>query len=366
VGPELSAVGISAGVTAATAVVGAAALSLAARRSPSRAALGAPLVIVVALASGVAAATRSMLIAEDNYRNLVFVLLAGAPVAVGIGILLARRVQAIERDSLRAAADRERAELLESSRRETIRWLSHDVRTPLAGIRLLAEADLAETLGAQEEPTGAARPLPTLTQAATAGRRTRDEQIIREVDRIDAMVDDIAELSRLHADPAALLARAHDVVPLADVVSDAVAAVAPLAEAADVVIRDAGQSDVVIRCDARALTRAVVNLLRNAVQHTPAGGTIAVASDLAGGRPGIAVTDACGGIADTDLPHLFEVGWRGSDARPGGGGGLGLAIVRAIADGHGGTVQARNTPDGTGCTVRLTLAPVTPERLTNP
>ena len=176
--PELSAVIVSAGVTGAVALAGGGVLTTVSRHQPARAALFAPLVVVLSLAAGVAVATRQMVIGFDDYRTLLFVLLAGAPMAVLIGMLLARRVHAVEQAALAERADREREARVTTERRETIRWLSHDLRTPLSGIRLLAESLRENAIG----DSGEARSL---------------DAILRASDRLEAMVDDIAELSRL-------------------------------------------------------------------------------------------------------------------------------------------------------------------------
>ena len=257
--PETSAILVSASVTAAVGATGAAVLSRVARNRPSVAALGAPIVLVAALGAGVAMASRSMLIGADDYRTLVFVLLAGAPMAVLVGLVLARRVWTMEREAAQERADRESAREVEDSRRETIRWLSHDLRTPLAGIRALAES---------------------LEDDAVADTHAAHGRIVHEVDRMDAMVDDIAELSRLHGSTAARVESA----ALDDLVSDAVATVLPLADAAGVEVSASDLSGAVVDVDARGVTRAVTNMLRNAVQHTSAGGRVQVCTVARGSR----------------------------------------------------------------------------------
>ncbi|HYN28526.1 MAG TPA: HAMP domain-containing sensor histidine kinase [Dermatophilaceae bacterium] len=230
-------------MTASVGTVGALVLARLARDRPAVAALGAPIVLVAALAAGVAVAIRSMLIGEDDYRTLVFVLLAGAPMAVLVGVVLARRVWRLEQEAARERADRERFSQVEASRRETIRWLSHDLRTPLAGIRALAES-LEEGV---------------VTDVAAAHGR-----IVHEVDRMDVMVEDIAELSRLHGSATAAARRP---VSVDDLVSDAVATVAPLARAAGVEIVATSLCGSVVEVDVRAVTRAVTNIVRNGIQH---------------------------------------------------------------------------------------------------
>jgi len=331
VGPEASAVVVSATVTAAVAAVGAVGLSRVARDRPSVAALGAPIVLVAALAAGVAVASRSMLIGEDDYRTLVFVLLAGAPMAVVVGLVLARRVLGLEREAARERADRERAREVEESRRETVRWLSHDLRTPLAGIRALAES-LGD--GAVEDP------------------RAAHARIVHEVDRMDTMVDDIAELSRLHGPSPTSRS---EVSAFDDLVSDAVAIVAPLASAAGVEVVAVALEGATVDVDPGAVTRAVTNVLRNAVQHTPAGGRVEVSTMAAHERAEVHVTDGCGGIPEADVARVFEPGWRGDAARHDRGMGLGLTIARDVARAHGGDALAGNRPDGTGCTVSLSF-----------
>jgi signal transduction histidine kinase len=329
-GPETSAVVLSATVTATVAAVGAGGLARLARRRPSAAALGAPVLVVVALAAGVAVASRSMLIGDD-YRTLVFVLLAGAPMAVLVGWVLARQVWRREQDAARERAALERAREVESSRRETIRWLSHDLRTPLAGIRALAES---------------------LEAGAVADPRAAHASIVHEVDRMDGMVDDIAELSRLHGPGAASRSEA---VGLDDLVSDAVAGVAPLAEADGVAIAAGHLSGATVEVDPRAVTRAVTNVLRNAVQHTRAGGRVEVSTTTGGGTARVEVVDGCGGIAPDELGRVFEPGWRGDHSRHDRGMGLGLPIAREAARAHGGEVSVENRPDGAGCVVSVVL-----------
>ncbi|WP_353952322.1 HAMP domain-containing sensor histidine kinase [Knoellia sp. S7-12] len=329
----MSAVLVSAGVTAAVAAVGSTVLSAVSARRPAHAVLGAPLVIVISLAAGVAAASRAMLLAEDDYRTVLFVLMAGAPVALIIGILQANRLRTFERVAAEEAARRDRNAAVEVSRRETIQWLSHDLRTPLTGIRLLAEALQDSSV---ESPDKAIR-------------------IINEVDRMAGMVDDITELSRrggtVTDDP--------QLVSVDDLVSEAVAAIAPIAESSGVAVEAGERTLVDVRVDADRVVRALANVVRNAVQHTPAGEAVVVSSShSAGGVVRVSVTDACGGLTDEDLARVFEPGWRGDGARTERGMGLGATIVRDVARAHGGDVSVVNRPDATGCVVTVTLPAV--------
>ena len=329
-GPEVGAVLICVLVTAGVGLLGSVGLSLVGRSRADVAALGAPLVVVAALAAGVGTASGAMLIAEEDQHTLVVVLLAGMPVAVVVGLLLARRVRRLEQASARERADRERDRSVEESRRETVRWLSHDLRTPLAGIRALAEA-LGE--GAVADPDAAYR------------------RVVHEVDRIDGMVDDIVELSRLHGDPDVR----REEVALDDLVSDAVAGVAPIADAAGVVVVGGELAGSTVLADPRALTRAVTNVVRNAVQHTPAGGSVRVATLARDGQAVVAVQDGCGGLGAEALARVFEPGWRGDAARHERGMGLGLTITREVARTHGGDARVRNATGGGGCVVEVAV-----------
>lgn len=357
--PELSAVLVSAGTTATVGSAGAFGLWRLAAVRPAAAARAAPAVVVAALAAGVAVATRAMVVAEGDYRTVLFVLGAGAPMAALIGVLLARRVSVMAEAATRERADRLRAAQVEASRRETLGWLSHDLRTPLAGVRLLAES-LQENV---------------IDDPRCAGGR-----IVREVDRLNAMVDDIVELSRMHGLHAehddhdgslAVAARARERVCVDDLVSDAVASVTPLADAAGIAIEPGTLCGASADLDVASVTRAVTNLVRNAVQHSASSGPVTVSTRRAGRWIDVVVDDRCGGIPVADLPRVFEPGWRGDVARNGangadgapgrpgdaawhgGGLGLGLAIVAEAARAHEGMANVRNRDDGTGCTFVL-------------
>lgn len=332
--PQANAVLLSAGVTAAVAGVGSILLSGVSARQPTRAVLGAPLVIVVSLAAGVAAASRAMLLAEDDYRTVLFVLLAGAPVALIIGILQAKKLRTFERAAAEEAAHRDRDAAIEASRRETIQWLSHDLRTPLTAIRLLAEA----------------------MQDSRTERSPTTSQIISEVDRLAGMVDDIAELSQLDG----TVTDHPQVVSVDDLVSEAVAAMAPIAKSSGVAVHAGERTLADVRVDADRVVRALTNVVRNAVQHTPAGESVVVSSSCAAGREVVVtVTDVCGGLSREGLDRVFEPGWRGDGARTERGMGLGASIAREVARAHGGDAVVVNRSDALGCTVTLTLPAAT-------
>ncbi|MCI4658429.1 sensor histidine kinase [Cryobacterium zhongshanensis] len=223
----------------------------------------------------------------------------------------------------RLAESRARERRVEESRRELIAWISHDLRTPLAGIRAMAEA-LED--GMVEDP---ARYYP----------RMRDQ-----VDRLSGMVDDLFELSRIHS---GTLRLALEPVALYDLISDTVAGFGPVAQAKSLDLRFAGETGLTVLADPRELSRVVGNLVMNAIQHSPSGSPITVSvSERGDGGALISVEDAAGGIPEQDIARVFEAGWRASEPRSPGGAGLGLAIVQGIVAAHQGEVVVQNVPNG--------------------
>jgi len=247
-------------------------------------------------------------------------------------------------DTLRATArrlaeGRERARALEASRRELVAWVSHDLRTPLAGLRAMAEA---------------------LEDGVATDPQRYHKQIAREVDRLSRMVDDLFELSRIQAGS---LVVQRDRVDLRELVHDVVLGALPRAAAATVEVSLASPAAVdmptLVLGDARSLGRALANLVANAVQHSGADGRVGVRLSRCGAQAVVAVEDTCGGIPPADLARVFEPGWRGTSSRtPGddGGAGLGAAIARGIAQAHGGDVSVANAGPGCRFELRLPLA----------
>jgi signal transduction histidine kinase len=231
---------------------------------------------------------------------------------------------------------RERERRVEASRRELVAWVSHDLRTPLAGLRAMAEA-LEDGV---------------VADAATVADYHR--RIRTETDKMAGLVDDLFELSRINAGALRLSLAA---VSLGDVVSDAVASAQPVAAARRVRLVASNGDWPIVRGSEPELSRIVANLLRNAIRHTPSDGTVSVTGGRDGDAGWLAVSDACGGIPDVDLSRVFDVAFRGEAARtPGtaaGGGGLGLAIVRGLVEAHRGEVAVRNVDGGCRFVVRL-------------
>ena len=102
--------------------------------------MAAPLVVVLSVAAGVYASARAMVLSDRDSTTVLLVLAAAVPVAVAVGVVIARRVQRLTRQRARDMAAAERDREVEAGRRELVAWVSHDLRTPLAGMRALTEA----------------------------------------------------------------------------------------------------------------------------------------------------------------------------------------------------------------------------------
>ncbi|QES52112.1 two-component sensor histidine kinase [Streptomyces venezuelae] len=234
--------------------------------------------------------------------------------------------------SAKLSESRERERALETSRRELVAWISHDLRTPLAGVRAMAEA---------------------LEDGVAADPERYFRQIRTEADRLNTMVGELFELSRIHAGTLSLSPAR---ISTYDLVGEAMAGVEALARQRGVRLVGDRVAPLPVEVDGREMTRVLCNLLGNALQRTPADGTVAIAAESReeDGTVVLSVTDGCGGIPEQDLPRVFDTGWRGTEARtPPGGAGLGLAIVRGIVEAHSGRAGVRNVAGG--CCFEVTL-----------
>ena len=241
------------------------------------------------------------------------------------------------------AETRERERALESSRRELVSWVSHDLRTPLAGLRAMAEA-LED--GVVDEPDAYYK------------------QIGASVERLNQMVEDLFDLSRIQA---GVVSHERQRISLDALVSDCVAALEPVAAAKHIHLSGSVLGVTAVNGSAPELNRALTNLVANAIRHTRARGHVDVQVKVTSmGRGPVAeliVRDECGGIPEAQLERVFEVGYRGQKARTTGeinrtqlnaaGAGLGLAITRGIVEAHAGTVDVANTEGG--CRFRVLL-----------
>ena len=254
---------------------------------------------------------------------------------------LAELVAELDAVRLRLNDSRNRERALEQSRRELVAFMSHDLRTPLAGLRAMAEA------------------LEDGVVRDTAGVAEYHRRIRGETDRMTRLVDDLFELSRINAGALRLVPTA---VPLSDLVSDALTTIAPLAASRRIRLIAAETGWPTVMASEPELARAVTNLLVNSVRYTPPDGTVHVTAGRDHRDVWLAVSDTCGGIPERDLPRLFDVAFRGEKARTPAsielpaamtGGGLGLAIVRGLVEAHGGRVEAHNIDRGCRFVMRI-------------
>ena len=362
-------VGIAVACALAVAGVGALALRAVRARSLSHSLIVLVLVATGAVAAGALGTASQMFLSQHDLRVLLVVVVASGTVGVGTALLLGRAVvrgslalglsarglgegvydrvttpmssdlarldAALADTSRRLGESRRKERQLEQSRRELVAWISHDLRTPLAGIRAMAEA-LEDGV---------------VTDEVTVSRYHAG--IRAETERLSAMVNDLFELSRINA--SALQLDLQDVC-LSDVVSDAIASASPVAAARGVRLVTSAESALpAIAASVPELGRVLRNLLSNAIRHTPTEGVVHVHAGAHAGGVSVEIRDACGGIPEEDLPRLFDVAFRGTTARtPGdGGAGLGLAIARGLVEAHRGEISIVN--DGPGCRVVVRL-----------
>jgi signal transduction histidine kinase len=283
---------------------------------------------------------RTLMRGSDALRAAANALTRGEPYVGPIGTPSAElEALATELEAAHAKLDEARRHdrAVEESRRELIAWVSHDLRTPLAGIRAMAEALEDHVVFTEED------------------RALYHRRIRVEVDRLAAMVDDLFELSRIHAGALQLSPRR---MALTDIVREAVATATPVANAKGLRLIESGldPDGPLVDVDPYALTRVVGNLLGNAIRHTPPDGSVTIGMVHDDGFVYLSVSDECGGIGADDIDRVFEVAFRGTPARTpaaDGGAGLGLAIARGIVDAHNGRISAMNV--GPGCRFTITL-----------
>jgi two-component system, OmpR family, sensor histidine kinase MprB len=202
----------------------------------------------------------------------------------------------------------------------------HELRTPLTSLRTNLEL-----LAASDRPDA-----PSLSEQ---DRKEISDDVRAQVEELSTLVGDIVELAREDAPQ-----MVHEPVELLEVVERALARAARRAPNVHFEVNLVPWS---LLGDANALERAVLNLLDNAVKWSPPAATVTVGLAPTGrGSATVEVADAGPGIAEADLPYIFERFYRSSDARTLPGSGLGLAIVAQVAARHGGTVRASRGPAG--------------------
>jgi signal transduction histidine kinase len=359
---------IAAGCTGAVGTLGVGVIWLLRRASLRLSLMAAGAITVLAVVAGTLGTANAMFISQHDLHVVGMVCVVAGVVAVGFAWLLGRQVEAgslalrraarslgqdgagfsppagpmsaelaaLSRELAATAAklqeSRERERRVEASRRQLIAWVSHDLRAPLAGLQAMAEA---------------------LQDGIARDPARYHRQIHSEATRLSVMVEDLFELSRIQSGTLALVLAE---VEAGDLISDTVASMEPLAVARGIQLAGQAGRSLLIRADARELSRALANLVTNAIRHTPDDGRVLVRASAEADDVLVTVADGCGGIPEADLGSVFDLAWRGSKARtPGadGGAGLGLAIVRGIVEAHHGRVRVVNTSGGCRFEIRL-------------
>jgi signal transduction histidine kinase len=291
-------------------------------------------ILAVAAASATAAVAAALGLARSISRSLAPMHRAASKLAGGD---LTARVPAPEQRELAALAAAfnamaERLEELFDTRTQLVAWASHDLRTPLANMQAMLEAvedGLAEPghyLSALQE------------QVRTLGR----------------LVDDLFELARI--DAGSLTLELHD-AQLSGVVLSCFRGLEAEAHARRVSLQADLLDGTIAHCAPDQVERVLLNLLTNALRHTPADGSIAVRVEPTDDEVQVTVEDTGTGLEPEVERRMFDRFWRGDRARSssrGSGSGLGLAIARGLVEAHGGRIWAENRPGG-GARVSFTL-----------
>jgi signal transduction histidine kinase len=297
----------------------------------------AKLVGLIVLAAGVLAAIAARLVAGSILRDVESI--RDGLTAVGRGdrdveIETAARDELAE---LAAAANvmigRLRAEEAardqsDAARRNLVAAVSHDLRTPITSLRLLAEA----------------------VEDGIVDEATRRGYLLRmrtHIDALSALIDDLFELSRLEAGD---IRWSLERVPLGELVGETVEAMRVQAEAKGIaVVANVPDALAPARANPEKLQRVLFNLIQNAIRHTPADGSVVVRAEPVADRIEVEVADTGDGIAPEERERVFTAFYRGGAdaARTSGGAGLGLAVSRAIVEAHGGQIWLADASVGT-------------------
>ena len=246
-----------------------------------------------------------------------------------------RLAQELQATSEKLEASRQREAAMEEARRELVSWVSHDLRTPLASMKAMTEA---------------------LEDGVVTDVSDYHRKIIAQADQMAVLVNDLLELSKIQSGSLVLHTGPID---LYDLVSDAIADLAPLAAAKGITVQGDDVGSTVVDADSALISRVIRNLIVNAISHSPERSTVRLAASSDAGDALIQVSDECGGIDEADLDRLFEMGWRKSTERSSSafsGAGVGLSTVAGILAAHSGSVSVQNTGHGCRFTVRIPKA----------
>ena len=278
------------------------------------------LIVGIAVAAFLAGAAAVAIPQGMGAEQVALALFAAAAIALA-GALAAR-----------LAMEERAAREIEAARRQLVAAASHDLRTPLASLRLLVES---------------------IDDGVVAGEdRDRYLREIRtHVDALSGLVDDLFELSRIEAGEISWTLRQ---VELRELIDETVAAMqAPAAARGVKVAAELPATGLLAEADPEKLQRVLFNLIQNAIRHTPADGSVTVRARPLGGAVEVEVADDGEGIPAGAGERVFEPFYRADPSRGEDGAGLGLAIAKAIVEAHGGRIWLEDAAPGTR--VRFTL-----------
>jgi signal transduction histidine kinase len=250
-----------------------------------------------------------------------------ARVEAGAAAELSELAEAVTRMVELLREEERRRDVADAARRNLAVSISHDLRTPLASLRLMLAA----------------------IEDGVVDDDTRDRYLATmhtHVSALGSLVDDLFELSRLDAGDLDWSIRQ---VELSELVDEAVTAMRAGAEAKGVAVAAELKSlPRPARADPERLQRVLFNLIENAIRHTPADGSVTVRAEPAGDWVEIEVADTGSGIPMAERERLFEPFVRGAgNGEEDTGAGLGLALSRAIVEAHGGQIWLADSDTGT-------------------
>jgi signal transduction histidine kinase len=301
------------------------------------------LVSAIVLAAGIVALRVGDLVADGVARDVSSTSAALEWVGRGERDLRLRSSAQDEIGALARAADSMAEQLAEGerarnaaedARRQLVAAVSHDLRTPIAALRLLVEAIEDDVVDART-------------------RRRYLTTMRSHIDSLSAMIDDLFELSRIEAGQIEWSMRQ---VELSLLVDETVEAMRPEARARHVEVRsELDDRRLSAHADPEKIQRVLFNLIRNALRHTPADGSVTVRAEAGLEAVLIEVADTGDGIPVGDREYVFEPFYRGAReaARDSEGAGLGLTICRAIVETHGGRIWIGPSEQGTRVTFSL-------------
>jgi signal transduction histidine kinase len=307
----------------------------------------ATLVAAIVVGAGAIAVVAAKLLADGILRDVEAI--RDGLTAVGSGERDVQ-IETIARDELselalaannmiaRLRAEEAARDQSDAARRDLVAAVSHDLRTPITSLRLLAEA-VGDDIVVDWET-----------------RRGYLDRMRIHIDALSALIDDLFELSRLEAGD---IRWSLEQVPLGELVGETVEAMRVQAEAKGVaVVSEVPSALRPAHANPEKLQRVLFNLIQNAIRHTPADGSVVVRAEPVADRIEVEVADSGDGIAPEERERVFTAFYRGGAdaARTSAGAGLGLAVSRAIVEAHGGRIWLAEASVGTR--VRFSLPAV--------